>query len=526
MDYWAKPVLDREQTLLFYPTLDSTISDDHPVRQLEEILRGLDWSAWEAEYDGTRGQPPIPPWVLAGVILYGMMRRVRSSRMLEYLCTHSFDYIWLVEGRHIDYSTICNFRKRFGKPLKDLFRQVVQIGMRMGLVTLLEVAFDGTRVKANASRCATWTAKRLEAALKELESLFDQAMAETDQADAAAQDAGAKKHSLPPDLATAKARQAKLKELLAEIQAADEARRKAGTNPEKNPAQIPKADTDSVLMPNKEGGHAPNYTPLAATDAKDGWIVDADVVADPHEEGETLAAVDHIEENFGEKPERFMADSQHATGANLEGMEQRQVDFYTPMESPSPTEGNPAKREDPRQAVPEAEWGKLPRNAQKKLDKSDFVYDAEKDLYYCPMGRELRYEETKKQERGGATVEMRVYRCPNCEGCGLASECRAPKAVRGRSIRRDPYEPVRERMHQKVKSPEGKAIYARRMHTAETPFGYIKAVMGLRQFLLRGLENVRTEWLWTCTAYNLKKLLTAVARLRAEVAKMRTETTS
>lgn len=45
MDYWAKPGLDRHQTLLLYPTLDDSISQDHPVRLLDEILRGLDWSA-------------------------------------------------------------------------------------------------------------------------------------------------------------------------------------------------------------------------------------------------------------------------------------------------------------------------------------------------------------------------------------------------------------------------------------------------------------------------------------------------
>jgi hypothetical protein len=39
--------------------------------------------------------------------------------------------------------------------------------------------------------------------------------------------------------------------------------------------------------------------------------------------------------------------------------------------------------------------------------------------------------------------------------------------------------------------------------------------MGVRQFLLRGLENVRTEWRWVCTAFNLQKLLKAVGGLRA-----------
>ena len=65
MDYWAKPGLDRLQAMLFYPTLDQCISDQHAVRHLDEILRGQDWSAWEQEYHGRHGQPPIPPWVMA-----------------------------------------------------------------------------------------------------------------------------------------------------------------------------------------------------------------------------------------------------------------------------------------------------------------------------------------------------------------------------------------------------------------------------------------------------------------------------
>ena len=80
MDYWAKPGLDRGQALLFYPTLDESVSQQHSVRLLDEILRAQDWSAWTQEYNGRIGQPPIPPWVLAGIIVYGLMRRIRSSR--------------------------------------------------------------------------------------------------------------------------------------------------------------------------------------------------------------------------------------------------------------------------------------------------------------------------------------------------------------------------------------------------------------------------------------------------------------
>jgi transposase len=526
MDYWAKPTLDRHQTVLFSPTLDDSVGNDHPVRLLDEMLNGLDWSAWEAEYDGQKGQPPIPPWVMAGVILYGLMRGIRSSRMLEYLCGNNVDFMWLAEGRIIDHTTLCKFRTRFRGPLKDLFRQLGKLSLRMGLIRLVEVAFDGTRVKANASRLRTWTAERLEAALKELDAVFEKRMAETEQADAAAHNESAEASPLPPELSTAEARRAKLRELLAQAQAADESRRKDGIHPARNPAQIPKADADSRVMPNKEGGYAPNYTPLAATDAASGMIVDCDVISAPNEQTETLATVDRIEETFGRKPEKMLADTAHGTGTNLAGMEERGVDFYTPMTSQTPEEGNPAKRSDPRQPVAEEDRPRLPRNDKKKLAKSCFVYDADSDTYYCPMGRPLNYKETKKEQRGGVMVNQRLYRCADCASCVLAGECLDPKAKRGRTVHRDEHEPLREKMAAKTQTPQGKAVYNQRMHIAETPFAIIKSILGVRRFLLRGLEKVRTEWLWVCTAYNMRKLLAHVAGLRAELAKMLAETAS
>ena len=65
-------------------------------------------------------------------------------------------------------------------------------------------------------------------------------------------------------------------------------------------------------------------------------------------------------------------------------------------------------------------------------------------------------------------------------------------------------------------SDEGKRLYQQRAHVAETPFGILKAAMGLRQFLLRGLPKVKTEWRWAVTAFNLGKLVREIAQLRAE----------
>lgn len=519
MDYWAKPGLDRRQTLLMYPTLDDSVSGEHPVRLLDEILQACDWSAWEAEYNCSRGQPPIPPRVMAGAILYGLMRRIRSSRQLEYACGHNIDFLWLVEGRSIDHDTFCKFRTRFKEPLKKLFKEVGRLAMSMGLIQLMEVAFDGTRVKANASRFHTWTAAKVETMLLELEKQAEGMLNEADAADSAetatwSENTGA----LPPELADGVKRREKLRAVLAKLQAADAVRKLDGTDPKKNPVQLAPADTDARLMPNKEGGYAPNYTPTAAVDGTSGFIVDCNVIDTPKENQELLGSVDRITEDFERSPAKMSADGAFGTIVNLEGMEARQVDFYTPVESPLPEPGNPAFRDDPSIPVPEADWPKLPRNANKKLAKSCFVYDEKTDQYHCPMGKSMSYEYTKKQPRADGQVILRIYRCTQCANCLLATECLDQKSKHGRTVSRDGSEPLRAKMSAKLKSESGRKTYHRRMHIAETPFAILKCVMGIRQFLLRGLEKVRMEWLWACTAYNLKKLTKAKALLRTAMA--------
>jgi len=56
--------------------------------------------------------------------------------------------------------------------------------------------------------------------------------------------------------------------------------------------------------------------------------------------------------------------------------------------------------------------------------------------------------------------------------------------------------------------------FLRRSAIAETPFGYLKGVLGLRQFRHRGLDKVDHEWRWSCLSLNVKKLLGALAHWR------------
>ena len=125
-------------------------------------------------------------------------------------------------------------------------------------------------------------------------------------------------------------------------------------------------------------------------------------------------------------------------------------------------------------------------------------------------------ERNKLAERSGVRVHLSVYRCRDCARCPLANACLSRQSKSSRTITRDEYEPARERTAARMATPEGREVYQPRAWVAETPFAILKAVMGNRQFLLRGLEKVKTEWLWAATAFNLAKLARALGTLRAE----------
>ena len=159
-----------------------------------------------------------------------------------------------------------------------------------------------------------------------------------------------------------------------------------------------------------------------------------------------------------------------------------------------------------------AEWPKLPRNSRGQLDKSCFVYDAANDQYYCPQGFAMPFDKTKPDQRGDQTITL-ASTDAECAGCPLSAICLSSQSKHGRTVTRDPYEEVRQRTAARMTSESGRQLYNQRPRIAETTFGIMKSVMGLRQFLLRGLVKVKTEWRWATTAFNVIKLVRVIGRM-------------
>ncbi|MCK4625283.1 MAG: IS1182 family transposase [Phycisphaerae bacterium] len=520
MSRFAEPPMPRDQHVLIPHTLDDLIPKEHSVRLFVEILDLVNWSGWLRHYVLVEGRPPIHPKVIAAVILYGMTMGIRSSRRLEYMCDHAIDFMWLTQGQHLDHSKICEFRTQFKKELKDLFKQINRVAIRMGLMQLNQINLDGTQARANSSRHRTASAQTLEQRLQKLDEQMDKFMAEWEANDQKDLFGNPISSPLPNELADLTRRQEELQKAFAHAQAADAKRKGKDGKKKKKSAKVPVADPDSSILPNKDGGFAPNYTTLCATESENGMIVDAQVLDQSQSEPEVvIATVDRIEADYGQKAERVLADGNFATGSNLTDLEERQIESYMPVHSQGVADDNPAQRPDPTVPVPHEDRAKLPHRKQShKLDRSAFMYVEAEDRYYCPEGRPLDYAETKQKHREcGAPSTYRVYRSASCEGCSLAGECLSGDA-KTRTVSRDQHDGAREATAQRMKTESGKAIYASRAPLVETNFALIKEWMGFRQFLLRGIEKVRTEWLWACTAFNLKKMIHAMRRLRVRPA--------
>lgn len=514
--YWQDAPMPREQLVLIPTALEELIAPDHPVRLVDEILEQLDWSEWEAAYHGGHGQPPIHPKVMAKILLFGMIRRIRSSRNIEYELSHSIDFIWLASGRRVDHTTISEFRRKHSKALRDIFKQMVHLAIKLGIANVSELCIDGTRVLANANRYKTWTAQRVAKALEELDGQIAEALKTLETNDARDEDLLGEDISadrLPESVRDLKARREQLAVHMETAKAMDAARKLNGT---KGPAQIPKGDTDSRILPNKEGGYAANYTPMVTTDSTGGFIVDCDVLIGNVEHQQFGTIVDTVQADFDVKVERVLADSAYTTGENLTLAEAKEVELIGPL-AELQCEDNPAIREDLTQAVPVEDRDRLPKSRHsKRIDKSAFIYDEQSDTYYCPMGKPLTYHKTKSVSRaGGKSDHRRVYKCFQCGGCPLAQQClRKSDNGKGREILSDQHEAARRRHRKRMQRPESQEKYLRRQYIGEYPFAVLKARFNLRRFLVRGEAGVEMEWQWAATGFNLLKLMSFWKNMR------------
>ena len=111
----------------------------------------MDLSAFYARY-GAVGGVAYAPEVLLGLLLYGYMTGVFSSRKIEQATRESIPFRYLAGGMHPDHDTLANFRRTFLNEIVEVFAQVLLLAHELGALTLREASVDGSKVHADASK--------------------------------------------------------------------------------------------------------------------------------------------------------------------------------------------------------------------------------------------------------------------------------------------------------------------------------------------------------------------------------------
>ena len=89
---------------------------------------------------------------------------------------------------------------------------------------------------------------------------------------------------------------------------------------------------------------------------------------------------------------------------------------------------------------------------------------------------------------------------------GIGAYLATGRAKHPAQVKRNITGPLTQTMRQKLKRAGRRSRYRLRKQIVEPVFGQIKQARGFRQFLLRGIENVKAEWAILCIAHNLTKL--------------------
>jgi len=454
-----KPI-KREMNYLFPPSMNDWLPEQHLARFIVEIVEQLDVQPMERAY-GTSGSAPFHPALLLSILVYGYATGVFSSRKLEHATYDSVAFRFVAADEHPDHDTLNTFRKRFLKEIAGLMVQVLLIARTLGVLQLGNIALDGSKLKANASKHSALSYGHIKKLEAQLHGEVKKLMALAEAADNEKIPAGinlpaeiARREDRLTAIATAKTTiEARAQERFAREQADyqatldhREAQSKERGKPPRGRAprppvagaqdkdQINLTDEESRIMKVAGGGFEQCYNGQLAVDMDSLLIVATDTVQacnDKQQVEPMLTQLDTLPDELG-KPVTLVADTGYFSEANVTACGEQQL---TPLI---------AVRRETHHPDPLA-----------------------------------RFAEPPPLKQGATEVA---------------------------------------RMRHALLTMEGRALYAKRKCTVEPVIGIVKSVMRFRQFSLRGLAHVKGELNLVAMAWNLKRMFVLAGSLRAATA--------
>jgi len=423
---------------------------------LLDVVPKLELCRFYAPYEQElRGGPPFDPAMMVGLLLYAYCVGVFSSRKIALACERNLAFMAIVGQERPDFRTISDFRKQHVEAFKEVFVQVVRLAGEAGLVKLGNVATDGTKIQGNASRHKAmsygYMHKEVARLRAEIEALVTAAYQQDDAEDAAL---GSRRgDELPAELARRGQRLATIAAAMHRL----EAQAKAEAELERQQRAAAEAERQRTGTPRRGKVPKPvDETPAdkAQTNFTDpelhimqtnnkGWEYCGNAQVSVDGACQIILACDVTEATNDKQQAVPVA---HATLATL-----AQAGIALPQDEAGTAHAIPATLDN----------GYYSEAAAQALEELGFDP-------YMATGRQQHHAPEAAASHAPATAQ--------------------------------------ERMAAKVRTPDGKAFYARRKVIVEPVFGQIKEDRGFRRFLLRGLAKIRGEWRLVCLTHNLLKL--------------------
>ncbi|WP_199521504.1 transposase, partial [Jiangella anatolica] len=220
--------VDRDQAFLLPPSMTDWLPVDHLVWFVIAAVDRIDTTAFHGKAKlGSVGRRGYDPDMLLTLFVYAMAHGVSSSRQIERLCGTDVAFRIICAGDTPDHTVLARFRRDHEAALEQLLTASLLLAAELGMVRLGTVAFDGTKIAANASM----SANRGEAHLRKLAQQYLGKAAATDDAEDQLFGPDARGDELPEDLTDRTRRAQRIDQALEEIQ-----RRKAAES-EQNEAE-------------------------------------------------------------------------------------------------------------------------------------------------------------------------------------------------------------------------------------------------------------------------------------------------
>jgi transposase len=440
--------VDRQTDYLLPPSVEDWLPENHLARFIVEVIDRLDLTELTRTYGG-RGSAAHHPAVLLGLLIYGYVTGIPSSRKIERATYDSVAFRYIAANTHPDHDTLAHFRRRFGTQFEQLFVQVLMLAREMGMLKLGKVSVDGSKIKANASKHRALSWGHLQKIEKQLQQEVQQLMALAESED---------RQNLPDGMEVPKEialRQQRLAVL-------DEAKRKleARANERDQAAQAEYEGKLAKRQAKRDSGKKPGGK-------------------DP--EPPTSGPQDKDQINLTDEESRIMKVASGGFDQCYNGQVAVDTDSMLIVGAFVTQAGNDSRQIEPMLAVLAKQKEQIGIPTQLLADTG---YFSAANVSAC-VANGIEPMIAMKREAHHLPVLERFTEPPP-----LAADADAVAT-----------------MAHRLKTKRGRADYGLRKQTVEPVFGIIKHVMKFRQFMVRGLKQVGHEWNLVALAWNLKRMM-------------------